>query len=76
MKAFQEAYKANEESSKQLKAQFFSANVSLLDLLQAERDLLDSIESLILNSKEVAMKKFIHLHYVGNLIREFNLKDE
>ena len=76
LKAFREAYKANEESSEQLKAQFFSANVSLLDLLQAERDLLDSIESLILNSKEVAMKKFIHLHYVGNLIREFNLKDE
>ena len=76
LKAFQQAYKANEESSEQLKAQFFSANVSLLDLLQAERDLLDSIESLILNSKEVVMKKFIHLHYVGDLTNTFNLKDE
>ena len=75
LKAFREAYKANEESSQQLKAQFFSANVSLLDLLQSERDLLDSIEALILNSKEVAMKRFIHLHYLGELTNEFNIEN-
>lgn len=75
LKAFQEAYQANEESSQQLKSQFFSANVSLLDLLQSERDLLDSIEALILNSKEVSMKRFIHLHYMGELTQEFNIEN-
>ena len=38
LEALQEVYNANSESRNQLKAQFFSANVSLLDLLQSERD--------------------------------------
>ena len=76
LEAFEEAYYANLESRSQLKAQFFSANVSLLDLLQSERDFLESIEALIFNSKEVIMTKYIHLHYLGELIIEFSLDNE
>ena len=76
LEAFKEAYYANLESRSQLKAQFFSANVSLLDLLQSERDFLESIESLIFNSKEVIMTKYVHLHYLGELVTEFNLDSE
>ena len=72
LEAYEEAYYANSESRSQLKAQFFSANVSLLDLLQSERDFLESVESLILNSKEVTMTKYLHLHYLGELAIEFN----
>ena len=42
---FQQAFLANAESRENLRLQFVSANVSLLELLQAERDFLESSET-------------------------------
>ena len=67
LKAFQEAYEANSRSREQLRAQFFAANISLLDLLQSERDYLEAAEALILNTKEVRMAEHLHLFYTGQL---------
>ena len=67
LKAFQEAYEANSQSREQLRAQFFAANISLLDLLQSERDYLEAAEALILNTKEVRMAEHLHLFYTGQL---------
>jgi adhesin transport system outer membrane protein len=67
LKAFQEAYEANSTSREQLRAQFFAANISLLELLQSERDYLEAAESLILNTKQVRMSEHLHLFYTGQL---------
>ena len=67
LEAFAEAYKANVQSREQLKAQFFAANVSLLELLQSERDYLEAAEALVLNTKQVRMAEHLHLFYTGTL---------
>lgn len=67
LEAFAEAYKANVQSREQLKAQFFAANISLLELLQSERDYLEAAEALVLNTKQVRMAEHLHLFYTGTL---------
>lgn len=67
LEAFAEAYKANVTSREQLKAQFFAANISLLELLQSERDYLEAAEALVLNTKQVRMAEHLHLFYTGTL---------
>ena len=73
LQAFSEAYKANSKSREQLGAQFFAANISLLDLLQSERDYLEAAESLILNTKQVRMSEHLHLFYTGQLNSYLNI---
>ena len=67
LEAFTESYNANVQSREQLKAQFFSANISLLELLQSERDFLEAAEALVLNTKKVRMAEHLHLFYTGIL---------
>ena len=73
LEAFKDAYKANFKSREQLGAQFFAANISLLDLLQSERDYLEAAEALILNTKQVRMAEHLHLFYTGRLNSYFNV---
>ena len=73
LEAFSEAYKANSKSREQLGAQFFAANISLLDLLQSERDYLEAAEALILNTKQVRMSEHLHLFYTGKLNSYLNI---
>lgn len=67
LEAFAEAYKANVQSREQHKAQFFAANISLLELLQSERDYLEAAEAFVLNTKQVRMAEHLHLFYTGTL---------
>ena len=61
------AFEANSISVEQLNSQFFSANVSLLELLQAERDFMDAAERYLNIAKELRMAQFKHLLYTGRL---------
>ena len=65
--AFTDAYTANVQSREQLKLQFFAANISLLELLQSERDYLEAAEALVLNTKKIRMAEHLHLFYLGAL---------
>ena len=65
--AFTDAYAANVQSREQLKLQFFAANISLLELLQSERDYLEAAEALVLNTKKIRMAEHLHLFYIGAL---------
>ena len=67
LEAFTDAYTANVQSREQLKLQFFAANISLLELLQSERDYLEAAEALVLNTKKIRMAEHLHLFYVGAL---------
>ena len=65
---FQRAFLANAESRENLRLQFVSANVSLLELLQAERDFLESSENMILNQRSVLLAEFTELALLGRLL--------
>lgn len=65
---------ANAKSVEQLNAQFFSANVSLLELLQAERDYMDAAERYLMTVKELRMAQFTHLFYTGRLDEFLNME--
>tara|TARA_Y100000766_G_scaffold284275_1_gene302259 strand:+ start:1280 stop:2623 length:1344 start_codon:yes stop_codon:yes gene_type:complete len=71
--AFKDAYIANSLSREQLGAQFFAANISLLDLLQSERDYMEAAEALIKNTKQVRMAEHLHLFYIGKLNSYLNI---
>ena len=74
LEAFKDSYRANFKSREQLGAQFFAANISLLDLLQSERDYLEAAESLILNTKQVRMAEHLHMFYTGRLNAYLQIK--
>ena len=65
---FQQAFLANAESRANLRLQFVSANVSLLELLQAERDFLESSENMVLNQRSVLLAEFTELALLGRLL--------
>ena len=65
---FQQAFLANAESRANLRLQFVSANVSLLELLQAERDFLESSEKMVLNQRSVLLAEFTELALLGRLL--------
>jgi outer membrane protein len=65
---FQQAFLANAESRENLRLQFVSANVSLLELLQAERDFLESSENMVLNQRSVLLAEFTELALLGRLL--------
>ena len=65
---FQQAFLANAESQENLRLQFVSANVSLLELLQAERDFLESSEKMVLNQRSVLLAEFTELALLGRLL--------
>ena len=65
---FQQAFLANAESRENLRLQFVSANVSLLELLQAERDFLESSENMVINQRSVLLAEFTELALLGRLL--------
>ena len=65
---FQQAFLANAESRENLRLQFVSANVSLLELLQAERDFFESSENMVLNQRSVLLAEFTELALLGRLL--------
>ena len=68
---FNAAYEAYMESRDKLSLQFESSNVSLLELLQAERDFIESAELLLLNKKEIISSQIRQLYLLGNITDYF-----
>jgi len=68
---FNAAYEAYMESRDKLSLQFESSNVSLLELLQAERDFIESAELLLLNKKEIISSQIKQLYLLGNITDYF-----
>jgi len=72
LEIFNTAFAAYEESRNKLNLQFESSNVSLLELLQAERDYIESAELLINNKKEINSSQLRQLFLLGKIINYFN----
>ena len=68
VKIFKRAFIANDKSRENLRLQFVSSNVSLLELLQAERDYLESSENMIFNQRSVLLAGFTELALLGRLM--------
>jgi len=68
---FNNAFEAYEQSKNKLSLQFESSNVSLLELLQAERDYIESAELLIINKKEINSSQLRQLFLLGKIINYF-----
>ena len=68
---FNNAFEAYEQSKNKLSLQFESSNVSLLELLQAERDYIASAELLIINKKEINSSQLRQLFLLGKIIKYF-----
>jgi len=71
LKIFNAAYEAYMDSRDKLSLQFESSNVSLLELLQAERDFIESAESLLLNKKEIISSQIRQFYLLGNITNYF-----
>lgn len=69
---FKQAFEANDMSRDNLRLQFVSSNVSLLELLQAERDYLESSENMVFNQRSVLLAGFTELALLGKLINYIN----
>ena len=69
---FKRAFLANDKSRENLRLQFVSSNVSLLELLQAERDYLESSENLVFNQRSVLLAGFTELALLGRLLEFIN----
>ena len=69
---FKQAFVANDMSRDNLRLQFVSSNVSLLELLQAERDYLESSENMVFNQRSVLLAGFTELALLGKLINYIN----
>lgn len=71
LKIFNAAYEAYMDSRDKLSLQFESSNVSLLELLQAERDFIESAELLLLNKKEIISSQIRQFYLLGNITNYF-----
>ena len=67
IEAYENAFDANGKSRDNLNMQFQTSNVSLLELLQAERDLLESAENLVFNQRSVILSGFTQKAILGQL---------
>ena len=67
IKAYENAFDANGKSRDNLNMQFQTSNVSLLELLQAERDLLESAENMVFNQRSVILSGFTQKAILGQL---------
>ena len=65
---FQKAFLANNRSRDNLTLQFQTSNVSLLELLQAERDYLESSENMVFNQRAVLLSSYTQLAILGRLL--------
>ena len=67
IEAYENAFHANGKSRDNLNMQFQTSNVSLLELLQAERDLLESAENMVFNQRSVILSGFTQKAILGQL---------
>lgn len=65
---FLKAFIANQRSRDNLTLQFQTSNISLLDLLQAERDYLESSENMVFNQRAVLLSSYTQLAILGRLL--------
>jgi outer membrane protein TolC len=65
---FQKAFLANDRSRDNLTLQFQTSNVSLLELLQAERDYLESSENMVFNQRAILLSSYTQLAILGRLL--------
>ncbi|MDC0226210.1 TolC family protein [Gammaproteobacteria bacterium] len=67
IKTYEKAFNANGTSRENLNMQFQTSNVSLLELLQAERDFLESAENMVFNQRAVLLSGFTQMAILGQL---------
>jgi adhesin transport system outer membrane protein len=72
--AYRNAYKANKQSQFYANEQFKTSNVLLLDLLQTERDFLESSQALLESLRSSQIERFSYMKLTGELGDEFELK--
>ena len=73
LKAFKNAYLANKRSQYYALEEFKTSNAVLLDLLQTERDFLDSSESMIETLRSSEIQKYTYLKITGELGETFEI---
>ena len=71
--AFKKAYLANKKSQYYALEEFKTSNAVLLDLLQTERDFLDSSESMIETLRSSEIQKYTYLNITGELGDTFEI---
>ena len=72
--AYRKAYEANKLSQFYANEQFQTSNVLLLDLLQTERDFLESSQSLLEALRSAQIENYVYLKLTGELGDEFKIK--
>ena len=72
--AYQDAYKANKQSQYFANEQFQTSNVLLLDLLQTERDFLESSQALIEALRSSQIERYTYMKLTGELGDKFELR--
>ena len=72
--AYQNAYKANKQSQYFAAEQFQTSNVLLLDLLQTERDFLESSQALIEALRSSQIENYSYMKLTGELGNQFELR--
>ena len=72
--AYQDAYKANKQSQYFANEQFQTSNVLLLDLLQTERDFLESSQALIEALRSSQIERYTYMKLTGELGNKFELR--
>ena len=73
LNAFKNAYLANKRSQYYALEEFKTSNAVLLDLLQTERDFLDSSESMIETLRSSEIQKYTYLKITGELGETFEI---
>ena len=73
LNAFKNAYLANKKSQYYALEEFKTSNAVLLDLLQTERDFLDSSESMIETLRSSEIQKYTYLKITGELGETFEI---
>ena len=74
IEAYQNAYKANKQSQFYANEQFQTSNVLLLDLLQTERDFLESSQALLEAIRSSQIERYSYTKLTGELGSEFELR--
>ena len=74
IEAYQNAYKANKQSQYFAAEQFQTSNVLLLDLLQTERDFLESSQALIEALRSSQIENYSYMKLTGELGNQFELR--
>ena len=74
IEAYENAYKANKQSQFFANEQFQTSNVLLLDLLQTERDFLESSQALIEALRSSQIENYSYMKLTGELGDKFKLR--